>query len=247
MKTTGSFVLVAFLGLGLLSCFDPPEYPVEPEIEFKNIYFKKVPDGTDSLVLEVFFKDGDGNLGLAANELGCYDIDGKTVCFQDRFQFMVNDGGPNQGKRINYAIKRTDPNPLFKNLPAYVKPYDCINWELEKSATGQVIDTVYIELNPDHHNIYVDFLVKQADGSFQEFDFREEYCTTYDGRFPVLSKDLSQKNPLEGVIRYAMQGLGFELMFSIKTLKLRIQIQDRVLNKSNTIETPEFTLQSIKR
>lgn len=245
MRVFRGLVAVAFLGLGLLSCFDPPEYPVEPEIEFRKIYFKDDPNSADSLVIEIFFKDGDGNLGLAANELGCYDIDGKSVCFQDRFQFVVNTG-PNQGKRLNYAIKRTDPNPDIRSLPDYVKPYDCINWELEKNAAGQVIDTLYIELNPDHYNIYVDFLVKQADGSFEEFDFREEYCTTYDGRFPILSKDPSQKNPLEGVIRYAMQGLGFDLVFSIKTLKLRIQIQDRVLNKSNIIETPEFTLQSIR-
>ncbi|MEQ9413763.1 MAG: hypothetical protein RIF39_08025, partial [Cyclobacteriaceae bacterium] len=89
---------------------------------------------------------------------------------------------------------------------------------------------------------FVDFLVKQNDGSFQEFDWRTEFCTTYDGRFPILAKnsDLSLKNSIEGTLRYAMLSTGFKLQFSIKTLKLRIMIQDRLLNKSNVIETPEF-------
>jgi hypothetical protein len=243
MKITGGLAAALFVGFGLVSCFDPPEYPVVPEIEFKGITFKDVPDETDSLIIELYFKDGDGNLGLSSTELACYNIDGKDVCFLPKFEFVVNTG-PNRGKKLNYAIKRTDP--LFADLPNYVKPYDCINWELEKNIAGQVIDTVYIQLNPDHYNIFVDYLVKQADGTFKEFDFREEFCSTYDGRFPILSKNLSQKNPLEGIIRYGMPGLGFDLFFSIKTLKLRIQIQDRVLNKSNIIETPEFTLQSIK-
>jgi len=84
--------------------------------------------------------------------------------------------------------------------------------------------------------------VKQPDGSFEEFDWREEFCTTYDGRFPILAKekDLSSATPLEGTLRYAMLSTGFKFQFSIKTLKLRVQIQDRLLNKSNVIETPEF-------
>ena len=40
---------------------------------------------------------------------------------------------------------------------------------------------------------------------------------------------------------------GFLFLFSVKTLKLRITIQDRMLNKSNTIESGDFTLQQIKK
>lgn len=237
MKFTLGLSLAIVLGLGLSSCFDPPEYSNIPEIEFENLVFKETPDlsDADSLILFIKFRDGDGDLGLHPNEVGCNQD--QTICYNEKFYFtLVHGGAP-----VNYAVKRT--NPDF-NLPDYVPPFDCTNWELvfDNSSTPKVIDTVYFELNPDHYNIFVDFLVKQNDGSFQEFDWRTEFCTTYDGRFPILAKnsDLSLKNPVEGTLRYAMLSTGFKLQFSIKTLKLRILIQDRKLNKSNIIETPEF-------
>lgn len=226
------------LGLGLYSCFTPPEYSNTPEIEFENLVFKETPDlsDADSLILFIKFRDGDGNLGLAPGEIGCVD-DAQTICYNERFYFTLVENG----ELVNYEDKRTNPS---LNLPDYVPPFDCTNWELvfDNSSPPKIIDTVYFELNPDHYNIFIDFLVKQNDGSFQEFDWRKEFCTTYDGRFPILAKnaDLSLKNPVEGTLRYAMLSTGFKLQFSIKTLKLRVQIQDRLLNKSNIIETPEF-------
>lgn len=229
--------MVIVLGLGLFSCFDPPEYSNTPEIEFENIVFKETPNlsDNDSLILFIKFRDGDGDLGLRPNEVGCNQD--QTICYNEKFYFTLVEGG----ETVNYEIKRTNPE---LNLPDYVPPFDCINWELlfDNSSVPQVIDTVYFELNPDHYNIFVDFLVKQNDGSFQEFDWRTEFCSTYDGRFPILAKnsDLSLNNPIEGTLKYAMLSTGFKLQFSIKTVKLRIQIQDRALNKSNIIETPEF-------
>lgn len=230
--------IVVVFGVGFTSCFDPPEYPVVPEIEFENIVFKDIPDPSepDSLLLFIKFRDGDGNLGLEPNETGCYLSGNDTICFNEKFFYRsVIDGRP-----LNYAEKRT--NPDFADLPDYVKPFDCINWEIVYDNAGLPTDTVYFELNPNHYNIFIDFLVKQADGSFEEFDWREEFCTTYDGRFPILAKDknLSVAGPIEGTLRYAMLSTGFKFQFSIKTLKLRVQIQDRLLNKSNIIETPEF-------
>jgi hypothetical protein len=110
-----------------------------------------------------------------------------------------------------------------------------------------VKDTLYFQLNPDHNNIEVDFLVKNPNGTFTEFDWRKEFnfpnCgISFDGRFPILYKDRPGA-PLEGRIRYGMGSIGFKVLFGLKTLKLRVQIKDRALNKSNIIETPEFTLQ----
>lgn len=105
----------------------------------------------------------------------------------------------------------------------------------------QIRDTLYYTPNPNHYNIEVDFLVKDptAPGGFMEFDWREEYCTTFDGRFPVIS---DKENSVDGILRYSMTSLGFKSVFSIKTLKLRVTIKDRMLHTSNVIETPEFTL-----
>lgn len=231
------WLLVLVLALGLGSCFEPPEYSNTPEISFGNLVFKDVADLSepDSLILFTDFRDGDGNLGLRPSETGCFQAGEDTVCFNEKVYYVnVTDG-----HFLNYKDKREKPE---LGLPDYVKPFDCINWEIVFDEEGLPQDTIYFELNEDHYNIFIDFLVKQNDGSFQEFDWRTEFCTTYDGRFPVLAKnqDLSQANPVEGTLRYAMLSTGFKLQFSIKTLKLRIQIQDRLLNKSNIIETPEF-------
>jgi hypothetical protein len=263
------------LGLSLIAaffisaCFNPPEYPATPEITFNKIKFIDTPDqgGTlvaDTLALSIDFKDGDGDIGFSDADL---QLTPATTVYAEHYYF------DNTGQRwaiddpttlsqsikqneitlykslLKYSSRKTTP---FDTLPAFTKPFNCINWEILYKTVGNAVtptDTLYFQLNPNHYNIYVDFLVKDpSNGSFSEFDFREEYCSTYDGRLPILSKDIGQETPLEGTIRYAMAGVGFKLIFSGQksTLKLRVRIQDRALNKSNEIETPEFSLSSIK-
>ena len=124
---------------------------------------------------------------------------------------------------------------------------------MDGSGVLKVVDTLYFQLNPNQHNIFISFQVKDASGKFQDYEFSNFYtyplCETigYNGRFPILSKDLSQPSPLEGSIRYTMASAGFNFSFTIRTLRLKVRIQDRALNKSNEILTPEFTLQSIKK
>jgi hypothetical protein len=104
-------------------------------------------------------------------------------------------------------------------------------------------DTFYVDYNPNHHNISVDFLMKNGNG--WEVYSSGSCSPDYNGRFPVLSDD--DGSPLDGVLRYSLKSQGFRIMFSTKILKLRINIRDRALNTSNTIETPEFTLDKIRR
>ncbi|HLT71777.1 MAG TPA: hypothetical protein VKZ75_03970 [Cyclobacteriaceae bacterium] len=108
-----------------------------------------------------------------------------------------------------------------------------------------VRDTVYFKPNPFHNNIRIDWLVQNNDGSFTEFDWSEIDCaTTFDGRFPILE---DRTRAVEGTLRYSMVSIGFLQLFSIKTLKLRISIWDRGLHQSNIIETPQFTLNDIRK
>lgn len=230
------------IALGVSSCFDPPEYAFQPQIEFESIEFKEYGSGfdsePDSLILKISFQDGDGDLGLDPSELGCVS---DNICFNNKFYFIKQDGTP-----VTYRDKRTNPN--FSSLPDFVKPYNCINWEVRTLSSGGPVDTLYFEINPDHYNIEVDFLVKNpTNGTFEEFDWTKEFnypnCgISFDGRFPILFKD-RPGSPLEGTIKYGMGSLGFKALFSIKTLKLRVLIKDRALNQSNVIETPEFTFQ----
>jgi hypothetical protein len=238
MKRLGNwFALSVVVAVFAASCAEPPQYSVIPAIEYDNVIFKDVADPSlqDSLIITVRFKDGDGNLGLDATETG--------IPYNDKFYFTFSDGS-----YITYKTKRT--NPHYDTLPAFVKPYNCINWEVK--TVNAKIDTFYYQSNPNTHNIFVQYYVKNADGSFTEFEWTKQFgypfcATSFDGRFPILSKDLSQIIPLEGTIRYGMVSTGFLVLFSIKTLKLKVTIVDRALNRSNTVETPEFTLQSIKK
>lgn len=175
---------------------------------------------------------------------------------------------PADGKLV---FPRTRNNPSYSTLPMFscadYEPKDFVIEGVDADVLDQfstikdtvfdqgrpyllVFDTLYFEPNPNHYNITVDFLVKTdpnnpvPDLRFTEFDWRKEFCTTFDGRFPVLS---TSSSALDGNLKYAMESRGFKILFGGKTLKLRIQIKDRSLNESNTIETPEFTLDGIRK
>jgi hypothetical protein len=234
---------VSLVALFMASCFDPPVYSLVPVIELQDLYFLDVEDPSqfDTLVIKLKFKDGDGNLGIGSNEI--------SEPFNDKYFFDLS-GKPIAAPLLTDVLMTYDTrrNAPYDTLPGFIKPYNCINWLID--SVQNKLDTFYFQLNPNHYNIFVDFLEKNADGSFTEFDWRTEFTypncgITFDGRFPILS-DLNHKTPLDGTIKYGMVSTGFLVLFSIKTLKLRITIQDRAFNKSNVVETKEFTLQSIK-
>lgn len=267
------------------SCFDPPQFPIVPEIEFEKISF--VDSSTDSLILYIHFKDGDGDLGLD-NE----DLEYISFPYNNAFFFQENNGSldtlhtmaaastnsaiqfdilivpdPNKGKLV---FPRTRKKAGYEEVPAY--GVNCIDYEyiidrrllvrqadfavldpvvriLDTLYSGttqtpettflQIQDTLLVYTNPDHYNIEIDFLVKNGE-QWEEFDWRKTYCTqSFDGRFPRLAE---KDGALEGTLRYTMNSVGFKNIFSIKTLKLRIQIKDRLLHKSNVIYTDEFRL-----
>ena len=299
MKLIKGLGPLSFLALMVGACFDPPEFPVVPHIEFEDIEFipARQPGDFDSLNLYLHFKDGDGNLGFYGED----DIDSP---YHDVFFYQENNGNieplttrfgflegreyhlleipdPSKGDLVTY---RTRQKPEYSTLPPpvtcpgsnniYMKNYEYLGGapEPEKPADGrwlliraedksaldprtrlvdslpkvnpvfyQIRDSLYFTHNPAHYNIEVQFLIKdlQAPGGYTVFDWRDELCTTFDGRFPVFSDG---ENSIDGTLRYSMTSLGFKVLFSIKTLKLRVRIQDRDLNYSNWMETPEFTL-----
>lgn len=234
MRLIRVFGLFLLVGLVAGACFTPPEYPIQPQIEFESIVYREYGTGFDSnydsVILTLKFKDGDGDLGLDPSEI--------AAPYNNKFYYRFQDGS-----YLNYEDKRT--NPDYDTLPDFIKPYNCVNWDVIRE-NNLVKDTLYFELNPDYYNITIDFLVKNPDGSFTEFDLMKEFdypgCGgTFDGRFPILFKD-KPGSPLEGTIRYGMGSTAFKAFFSIKPLKIRVQIKDRALNASAFIETPEFTL-----
>ncbi len=160
----GLFIVVGF-ALAMGSCFDPPEYPNEPQIEFNNLIFKEVGGvaEADSLILFIDFRDGDGDLGLNPNETGCQIIGADTVCYNNRF-YIINS---EDNSLVNYKDKRENPE---WNLPDFAPPFSCTNWEVLRE-NNVIRDTLYFVPNQDHYNIFVDFYEKQADGTFKLLQF----------------------------------------------------------------------------
>lgn len=81
MKSTPFYVIMTTILLAA-SCTQPPEYPDEPIIEYKNVNKNTIYQGSrtgrlDTLVITFSFTDGDGNLGDTAR------VDGPNVLLID--------------------------------------------------------------------------------------------------------------------------------------------------------------------
>lgn len=167
------------------------------------------------------------------------------------------------------ATDKTRTLPGYGHLPVY-DPNSCLNYSLSEilvaeadnlvDDTYNIVDTLYRDGNPNdrfflveepflyerniyHNNIDVKFF-KFVAGNFVEYDWFEEFCIDFNGRFPNLTN--KEGSPLEGTIRYAMPNSSFLAVFGNTRLKLRVKIRDRALNTSKEVETPEFDLRSIK-
>ena len=104
----GALFLVTGLGLG--SCLNPPEYPIEPSIEFGAVKKTHYPATAtsipiDSLEFKINFRDGDGDLGLSSVDLRLPPYNRTT-------------GGPNnRGYAYNYFIQTLAQNSSGRFVP----------------------------------------------------------------------------------------------------------------------------------
>jgi len=212
-----SIIILAF------SCTLPPDLDPKPQISFKNVAFRDT-DTQELIILDLSFQDGDGNLGLGKGDT-TFPYNERNI-IQDRL-----------GNVISYSETRN-----VDTLPEY----NSIDWQIKRSS-GVITDTILAPINTNHNNIFVDFYVYDGNGNREEFDFRKELGVAgYDGRFPILFDDNNPDKALEGDLRYSMPSSVWSLLFSLDTLELEVQIQDRALNKSNIVSTGKFTLQGKK-
>ncbi len=247
MKKIRSGVFLLFL---LIACDEDRNLPAVPTIEIRSVEFveRTVASEPDLLVLHIDFKDGDGDLGLGGTE------NEPPYHFANYF---YDDNG-----KLLTARSRLDPR--YSYLPPYQSPFDCINYTDPTQTiffpaavvdnTFNIVDTkvadgvtyygvkdvIYMERNEDHFNIMIDFLLKEADGSYTEFDWKTISCNqSFDGRFPRL-EDVN--GTLEGTLKYTMTSIGFKNVFGARPIKLRVVIKDRALNQSNVALSDEFSL-----
>ncbi|MFC4873664.1 hypothetical protein [Negadavirga shengliensis] len=209
--------------LGCFSCVSPPDnFPSVPEISFNNVEYIETNDA-DSLILTINFRDAEGDLGLNPRDIfpPFHELE------------YLKDGA---GNYITYSNR--PPNaPSFNNRDWVIFPL--IN-------NVEIKDTLWVRENPDYYNIFIKFFIKRS-GEYTEFDWsKPPYYTTFNGRFPRILEE-ERGRAIEGQIRYAMLSLGWNSIFRTDTIRLDVQIQDRALNRSNMVSTPDFTLSQIRR
>lgn len=217
---SGLMFVTAF---GWTSCISPPEnFPSIPEIEFSTIEYVSTPS-QDSLIVSVDFKDAEGDLGLSSTEI--------NPPFNP----------------LNYKRDAAGNLIIYSKRPPEAPSYNPIDWVIDPIINNTVVkDTVWVEQNENQYNIFVRFYIKR-NGQFTEFRWQDPpFYTTFNGRFPrILISEEGQS--VEGNIKYRMLSSGWESIFRNDTLRIDVEIQDRALNRSNQVSSPEVTLRQITR
>lgn len=216
------YILHILLFATLVSaCISPPDnFPSVPEITFEDLRFVNT-SGADSLKVKIGFRDAEGDLGLDPNDIN------------EPFN------------ALNFKRNANGSVITFGNKPPEAPNYNPIDWVINPLIGNTVVnDTVWVEQNPNHNNIFVRFFIKR-NGIFTEFRWQDPpFFTTFNGRFPrILSANRTQA--IEGSIEYAMLSFGWQSIFRNDTIRIDVEIQDRALNRSNTVSSPELTLNQI--
>lgn len=215
--------LMLVTALSWSSCISPPDnFPSVPEIEFSTIEYVQT-TAQDSLIVSVDFKDAEGDLGLSPTDIN------------PPFNPLIYKRDA-AGNLITYS-----------NRPPEAPSYNPIDWVVDPIINNTVVkDTVWVEQNEDQYNIFVKFYIKR-NGQFTEFKWQDPpFYTTFNGRFPrILTTEEGQS--VEGNIKYRMLSSGWESIFRNDTLRIDVEIQDRALNRSNQVSSPEITLRQITR
>jgi hypothetical protein len=212
-----------FLLVVSFACVNPPEnFPTVPQITFESLEYVTTP-GPDSLIVDVKFQDSEGDLGLSSTDI---NPPFNAVDYQ-------RDAA---GNLITYAKR-----------PAGAPSYNPVDWVIDPIINNQVVkDTIWVKQNPNQYNIFVRFYIKR-NGKFTEFKWSDPpFFTTFNGRFPrILTTEEGQA--VEGNIRYGMLSSGWQSIFRTDTIRVDVEIQDRELNRSNQVSSPEVTLKQITR
>lgn len=250
MKRATKLLFSALITLFLSSCFEQDVFPDTPFIEFESLNYRDN-EGLDSLILSFKFEDGNGDLGLTDNttdllapyHLFSFIVDDtdSIVSLGDNFITLPLYKVPTlvlAGENGVNEFFAAGPKELFSetdNRPAF----NCDAYELALS------DTIYVTRNEFYNNFHLEFY-KKTGSNYNEIDFGQIFqnddCDigNFNGRIP-----LYDPNGKEGVITYSILSRLFRLSFLDDTIQMRFWINDRNLNRSNVVETPDFVLSDL--
>jgi hypothetical protein len=203
MKITKGLLLFGVLVVVVSSCFDPPEYPNQPSIDFEGLEFYAEADAIDSLVLSINFKDGDGDLGLSSDDI--------SFPYHPRNYFLENNGqlisvptiSPytnippiiylNTGQTGKLATIRTLEKPEYASkMPEYIYPFTC---------TTYIYDSLYIEVGDEEifdnsYNI-TDTLRSSNPSNKDLYQIKENFYTQKNPNYDNITVDFILSNNTE--------------------------------------------------
>lgn len=160
MKTTYLFWLLV-PGIILISCAEPEDYPIEPEIEYIGFNKLIIPQGGpsqpyDTLELRLSFTDGDGDIGNEGSTLDVIIVDSRTPNDQEFRQLpVIPEEGVGNG--ISGEIILRFPNQVGQLCclypdnspsctPSSVYPVDSFYFEVQiEDRSGNLSNTVRTE------------------------------------------------------------------------------------------------------
>lgn len=196
-------MLFGVLVVVVSSCFDPPEYPNQPSIDFEGLEFYAEADAIDSLVLSINFKDGDGDLGLSSDDI--------SFPYHPRNYFLENNGqlisvptiSPytnippiiylNTGQTGKLATIRTLEKPEYASkMPEYIYPFTC---------TTYIYDSLYIEVGDEEifdnsYNI-TDTLRSSNPSNKDLYQIKENFYTQKNPNYDNITVDFILSNNTE--------------------------------------------------
>ena len=77
---TVTVFISVFISVFIISCLKPPQFPETPEITFVSINTTQVQAESDSILMIISFKDGNGDIGSTDNDTStnCYITDHRS-------------------------------------------------------------------------------------------------------------------------------------------------------------------------
>jgi hypothetical protein len=198
----------------------------------------------DSLRLDIYFRDGDFDLGLEQGEISPP---------YNEFNYLLKSGKTTSNLDVNkltdYVNYKFKKSLAIDTLPNFTSPYDCTVWEVVfKDQTNVVADTVYRKFNEDFLNMFLELFVVSNDGNIEPYYFAiSPYLNCnifgFNGRFPRPFKDepptyfFSVISAKEGVLKFRIAYPFLRNTIGYKKFLFKIHIKDRALHVSNIIET----------
>ena len=157
------------------------------------------------------------------------------------FTIKYKDGDADLG--LGYTI--SDSQNSDEQFPQdFLPPFDGDTMTVIENGTPVKI------INPNHFNWWLE-IYRKENGAFKLYQIPTfsagQVRLNFFGRFPRLIRD-ERKEPIDGDISYRMAITQVPFPGSLHegdTLYFTIQIQDRALNKSNIVKSPEVILGKI--